>query len=59
MTELIRPDWVDDYCTQCAKPVSLTMDSPGVSHHLTDEGEIDYDQDADHVALVESIEGYL
>src|SRR5208283_2585367 len=36
-------------CIYCASPMSTSMDSPGVSHHLTDWQEIDYDADADHV----------
>ncbi len=43
----------DQHCSYCGRPMSMDMDSEGVSHHVTDLGEIDYDADADHVAVAE------
>ena len=37
------------YCDECGQEMEI-MDN-GVSHHLDEDGRIDYDQDADHVAL--------
>ena len=39
------------FCYECGEPV--VTEENGVSHHLNDDGEIDYDADADHVALDE------
>jgi len=41
-------------CAECGRPMVIGLDSPGVSHHVTDDGDIDYDLDAHHVALAES-----
>jgi hypothetical protein len=49
----------EQFCTECGRPISLDMDSEGVSHHLTDLGEIDFNADADHVALAEQFDGGL
>lgn len=46
---------VDDdtrHCAECADEVSVGED--GVAHHITDDGEIDYDKDAEHTAIDDS-----
>lgn len=43
----------DQFCTQCGRPMVIGIDSPGVSNHLTDEGGIDYNADADHVPVAD------
>ena len=43
-------------CAECGE--SMAINAAGVSNHLTEDGDIDYDRDADHVALAES-EGIL
>jgi len=40
---------VEFSCRVCGEPVEVTIS--GVAHHLTPEGDIDYELDADHVAL--------
>jgi hypothetical protein len=35
-------------CAECGQ--DMQVDDLGISTHLTDEGETDFDQDADHVA---------
>lgn len=35
-------------CDECGN--EMTVDENGISNHLTKDGEIDYDQDANHVA---------
>jgi hypothetical protein len=42
------------YCFACGEEMEIT--ASGVSHHLTSDGEIDYDADADHVAYAEEEE---
>jgi hypothetical protein len=42
---------MSSYCTECGN--EMEIDQNGISNHLVD-GEIDYDADADHVALAES-----
>ena len=36
------------YCAECGQP--FTYAEGEVTQHLTPDGDIDYDQDADHVA---------
>lgn len=36
-------------CAECGNP--MTIDEDEISNHLTPDGDIDYDRDADHVAL--------
>ena len=38
-------------CYECGNPMQI--DDVEVSNHLTADGAIDYDQDADHVAVDE------
>lgn len=40
-------------CYECGNQVLVSDD--GVARHLTEEGEIDYDQDADHVAIPDAL----
>jgi hypothetical protein len=42
-----------EFCAECGGPIAFDLDSPGVSHHVTEWGEIDYDLDADHTAYGE------
>jgi hypothetical protein len=35
------------HCHQCAQ--EFEIDPEGVAHHVKDDGEIDFDVDADHV----------
>jgi hypothetical protein len=37
------------HCDQCGQEMEIGSDGEGVSHHLDDDGNIDHDQDADHV----------
>jgi hypothetical protein len=37
-------------CKECGDP--MTIDSEGVSNHL-DDGLVDYDKDAEHVAIAD------
>jgi len=37
-----------DYCEQCGQEFIIT--GMGVAHHVDENGEIDNDMDADHVA---------
>jgi hypothetical protein len=39
------------FCAECEQ--KMQIDEDGISNHLTEDGEIDYDQDADHVAIDE------
>lgn len=42
------------YTTSCAEcGQAMQIDDDGVANHLTEEGEIDYDADAEHVAIDE------
>ena len=41
-------------CYQCGNPMRL--DENGVSYHVDEDGNIDHDQDADHVAYAEEEE---
>lgn len=36
-------------CAECGN--SMALDDSQISNHLTSDGTIDYDQDADHVAI--------
>lgn len=40
------------FCHECDKDV--VVEDNGVSHHLTPDGAVDFDADADHVAIDES-----
>lgn len=40
-------------CTECGG--ECVVEEDGVSHHLTADGQVDHDADADHVALDESL----
>lgn len=40
-------------CTECGG--ECVVEEDGVSHHLTADGDVDHDADADHVALDESL----
>lgn len=44
-------DELDDTmcCNDCGQ--HMCIEANGVSHHLDEDGEIDYDTDADHVAV--------
>lgn len=46
-----EPEVVDMFCQQCGH--AMGRDAVGISHHLDVDGDIDYDQDADHVAVTE------
>ena len=35
------------YCNECGEPYEI--DDSGILRHVTADGEIDYDNDADHV----------
>ena len=37
------------FCIECGTPCGI--DETGVSNHITEHGDIDYDSDADHTAL--------
>lgn len=37
------------YCYYCEQPMTIT--NTGISHHLDQDGNIDHDADANHVAL--------
>ena len=39
------------YCMECGEPMEILPN--GVAHHLTEDGEIDYERDADHAAFDE------
>lgn len=39
-------------CTECGQECA-EEESAGVFHHLTSEGEVDYEKDADHVPIPE------
>lgn len=39
------------FCHECGN--EMRVDETGVSNHLTGDGGIDYEQDADHVALAD------
>lgn len=41
----------EKFCRLCGQRITIT--DAGVSHHLTEEDEIDHDQDADHVAVAD------
>lgn len=47
----------DLVCAECGYP--MFVDPSGVSHHLSPEGDIDYDLDADHVAVPDVEPGTL
>lgn len=36
------------YCDECGEPFAVDRDS-GVANHVTEDGGVDYDADADHV----------
>ena len=38
-------------CRECGGPMEIN--ARGVSNHVSDDGEIDYDVDADHVAIAD------
>lgn len=40
------------FCHECGKDV--VVEDNGVSHHLTADGAVDFDADADHVAIDDS-----
>jgi hypothetical protein len=47
----------EGYCIYCANP--MFIDEFGVSHHIDQrDGGIDYDQDADHVAVLDKDFGW-
>jgi hypothetical protein len=56
-TEHMVRNQSDYQCYECDG--EMTIDENGVSHHLNDEGEIDYDADSDHVAFTDEDETYL
>jgi len=37
-----------EFCAECGSPIAFDLDSQGVSHHVTEWGEINYDLDAQH-----------
>lgn len=39
-------------CRECGNHMVIKAD--GVSHHVNDEGDVDFDADADHVAVLDS-----
>jgi len=42
-----------DDCFECGNP--MRIDENGIANHLSEDGDIDYEQDKDHVALAESL----
>lgn len=40
------------FCVECGDEVSVGDD--GVAHHITEDGDIDYDKDAEHTAIDDS-----
>jgi len=48
-----KDEVLHDDCFKCGGP--MRIDENGIANHLTEDGDIDYDQDIDHVALAESL----
>ena len=45
-------------CAECGEPM-LVEEGTEVSHHVTEDGDIDYQADADHVAIDDDGYGQL
>lgn len=45
------------WCHVCGDLCKL--DESGVSHHVNEDGDTDYDQDADHVAVPDGDDTYI